>query len=52
MIESTDVWTLAGVKPTAAMSFQPTMAIDMSGYWQALPDWLSKPLEEYILTHH
>jgi len=50
MVESTNVWTLAGVKPTTSTS-QPTVIadIDLSRYWDALPDWLTGLLREYIL---
>jgi site-specific recombinase XerD len=47
--ETTDVWTLAGVEPQRLPSPQPTTAeIDLSRYWQGLPDWLTSLLQEYI----
>ncbi len=57
--ESADVWTLAGVEPTlrqvqdtaSSVSSQPTITaeMDLGRYWDGLPDWLTKLLEEYIL---
>jgi len=47
--ETTDVWTLAGVEPQSFPSSQPTSAeMDLSRYWQGLPDWLTPLLQEYI----
>ncbi|MEA3340972.1 MAG: tyrosine-type recombinase/integrase [Chloroflexota bacterium] len=52
--ERDDVWTLAGVEPASrrnSASSQPaaTVDVDLSHYWDGLPDWLTELLEEYIL---
>lgn len=48
--EMTDVWTLAGVEPTSPTSPQPAVGadVDLSRYWQGLPDWLTELLQEHI----
>jgi site-specific recombinase XerD len=50
VVETSDVWTLAGVEPNASSSPQPTAAaeMDLSRYWEGLPDWLTDLLREYI----
>ena len=48
--ESLDVWTLAGVEPTDYPSSQPAVGVemDLSRYWEGLPDWLTERLQAYI----
>ena len=48
--ESLDVWTLAGVGPTDYPSSQPVAGVemDLSRYWEGLPDWLTERLQAYI----
>jgi integrase/recombinase XerD len=45
-----DVWTLAGVEPTDYPLSQPTagVKVDLSRYWEGLPEWLTERLQEYI----
>jgi integrase/recombinase XerD len=45
-----DVWALAGVEPTDYPLSQPTagVEIDLSRYWEGLPEWLTERLQEYI----
>ena len=45
-----DVWALAGVTPTDYPSPQPTARVemDLSRYWEELPDWLTEHLQVYI----
>jgi len=49
--DTTDVWTLAGVEPMSPSSLQPVAGADMdlSRYWNGLPDWLTELLHEYIV---
>ena len=48
--EPSDVWTLAGVKPKASPAPRPTAEeMDLSRYWERLPDWLTDLLQEYII---
>jgi site-specific recombinase XerD len=48
--ETADVWTLAGVTPQSepAPPVRPDQAVDLSRYWEGLPDWLTNLLQEYI----
>jgi site-specific recombinase XerD len=48
--ETGDVWTLAGVEPQPdpAPQATPGRAMDLSRYWEELPDWLTSLLQEYI----
>jgi site-specific recombinase XerD len=47
--ETFDVWRLAGVEPQTSPSPQPTVEeMDLSRYWEGLPDWLAGLLQEYI----
>lgn len=46
--EVSDVWTLAGVEPRSNPSPTARPEIDLSHYWEGLPDWLTELLEEYI----
>jgi site-specific recombinase XerD len=48
--EMTDVWTLASVEPTSPTSPRPVaeMDMDLSRYWEGLPEWLTELLQEYI----
>jgi len=47
--EMTDVWTLADVAPQTAPAAQPAVKeLDLSRYWEGLPDWLTGLLQEYI----
>ncbi|TEU11900.1 MAG: hypothetical protein E3J21_22495 [Anaerolineales bacterium] len=48
--EMADVWTLAGLEPTSPTSPQPATEVDMdlSRYWEGLPEWLTELLQEYI----
>jgi integrase/recombinase XerD len=50
MTEITDVWTLAGVELTSLTSSQPAVGagVDLSRYWEGLPEWLTELLQEYI----
>jgi integrase/recombinase XerC len=50
-IEGCDVWTLADVEPTTNPSPQPTTEeeMDLSRYWEGLPEWLTELLQEYIV---
>lgn len=45
-----DVWTLAGVEPGSETSqpAAPRAKMDLSRYWQDLPDWLTNLLKQYI----
>lgn len=49
--KSADVWTLAGVEPRTEP--EPLLRLvkdmDLSRYWEGLPDWLTSLLQEYIL---
>jgi site-specific recombinase XerD len=48
-VETSDVWTLAGVEPQASPSPQSTVEeMDLSRYWERLPGWLTDLLQEYI----
>ena len=47
--EANDVWTLAGVEPQSNPSPMAKPEIDLSRYWEGLPDWLTELLEEYIV---
>ncbi len=49
--EVSDVWTLTGVKPGSKPSSQSATrpGIDLSRYWEGLPDWLTELLKEYIV---
>ena len=48
--ETPDVWTLAGIEPSASPSSQPIdrEEMDLSRYWKELPTWLTEHLQEYI----
>lgn len=48
--KSLDVWTLAGVEPMDYSSSQPVAGVemDLSRYWEGLPDWLTERLQAYI----
>jgi site-specific recombinase XerD len=48
--ETSDVWTLAGIEPSASSAPQPTdrEEMDLSRYWVGLPAWLTEHLQEYI----
>ncbi len=48
--ESSDVWSLANVEPTAYQSTETEVAVemDLSRYWEGLPDWLVERLQAYI----
>jgi integrase/recombinase XerD len=48
--KSLDVWTLAGVEPMDYPSSQPVAGVemDLSRYWEGLPDWLTERLQAYI----
>lgn len=45
-----DVWTLAEVDPQSSRAphTKPEGAMDLSRYWEGLPDWLTSLLQEYI----
>jgi site-specific recombinase XerD len=49
--ESTDVWTLVGVElqPDPAPQATPGEELDLSRYWEGLPDWLTSLLQPYIV---
>lgn len=49
--ETTDVWALAGTesKETPSSPAETEEQIDLSRYWEGLPDWLVPLLEEYII---
>jgi integrase/recombinase XerD len=49
--ETGDVWTLTGVEPQPdpAPQARPGEELDLSRYWEALPDWLTSLLQEYIV---
>jgi site-specific recombinase XerD len=49
--ETHDVWALAGVEPGSKPSSQSATRpeIDLSRYWEGLPDWLTELLKEYIV---
>jgi len=51
LAETADVWTLAGVEPQAgpAPQSRPGEELDLSHYWEGLPDWLTSLLQPYIL---
>jgi integrase/recombinase XerD len=48
--EALDVWTLADVEPMDYPASQPAagVALDLSRYWEGLPDWLTERLQVYI----
>jgi len=48
--EVSDVWSLVDVEPTAYQSSESRTEIemDLSRYWEGLPDWLTEPLKTYI----
>ena len=48
--ESSDVWSLAGVEPSAASAAleSGTEQVDVQRYWEGLPLWLTECLEPYI----
>ncbi len=46
--ESSDVWSLAGVKPSTASSTLEPEKVDVQRYWEGLPLWLIECLEPYI----
>jgi len=48
--EVSDVWSLVDVEPTAYQSSESRTEIemDLSRYWEGLPDWLTEPLQTYI----
>jgi site-specific recombinase XerD len=48
--ELPDVWSLAGVEPTAYSSSEPGSGVemDLSPYWEGLPGWLTEGLQGYI----
>ncbi len=45
-----DVWALAGAMPTDYPSSQSTASVemDLSRYWEELPEWLTERLQVYI----
>ncbi len=47
---SSDVWSLAGVEPSAASAVlgSGTEEVDVQRYWEGLPLWLTECLEPYI----
>lgn len=47
--EASDVWTLAGVEPQSNSSPMAKPEIDLSRYWEGLPDWLTELLDKYIV---
>jgi integrase/recombinase XerC len=49
--EIADVWALAGVEPqpNPAPQEMSAEALDLSGHWEGLPDWLTSLLHEYIV---
>jgi site-specific recombinase XerD len=51
VLETADVWTLAGVKPRPdpAPQATPGAAWDLDRYWEGLPNWLTRLLQEYIV---
>jgi site-specific recombinase XerD len=48
---TSDVWALAGVEAQDFSPSPPTASeeMDLSRYWDGLPDWLTELLEEYIV---
>ena len=48
--ELPDVWSLAGVEPQNALSSEVVAEekMDVSRYWEGLPDWLRENLRPYI----
>ena len=42
-----DVWRLAGVEPTDYAASQPVVEVemDLSRYWEGLPDWLTERMQ-------
>jgi len=46
--EASDVWALAGAKPTSPAVSQPALELDLSCYWEGLPNWLTERLEAYL----
>jgi len=47
--ETSDVWILAGVEPRSNPSPMAKPEIDLSHYWEGLPDRLTELLEAYIV---
>ena len=48
--EASDVWSLADVEPTTYRSSESRTEVemDLSRYWEGLPDWLTETLKAYI----
>jgi site-specific recombinase XerD len=47
-----DVWRLAGVEPTDYAASQSVVEVemDLSRYWEGLPDWLTERMQVYIAS--